>query len=135
MSLATFTVSGTRFGVPAELVQEVVDAPRLTRVPRAPELLAGLVNLRGRIVPVYSLAARMGLESHTTPVVVVLALAEPLAVAVEQYHEVLDVSGAVPGVAPSTLPGAVAECIARVWQLDGLLVCELDVERSLAVRP
>ena len=131
--LATFSVCGTRFGVPAQAVQEVVLSPRLTPVPHAPSPLVGLVNLRGRIVPVYSLAERLAIGEEPDgdpPIVVVLDLEEPVAVAVERYHEVVDPGSASRSEAPPG-EGELSRCIAGVWLLDDVLVCELDLAAAL----
>lgn len=133
--MATFSVAGTRFAVPAALVQEVVHAARVTPVPRAPSPLSGLVNLRGRILPVYSLSERLGLGEDRGTIAVVLDVAEPLAVSVEGYHDVLDPDGVPRSGAPSTLDPEVARCVAGVWMLDGTLVCELDLDAALGLRP
>jgi purine-binding chemotaxis protein CheW len=130
--LATFTVAGTRFGVPAAAVREVVRSARITPVPHAPALLVGLVNLRGRIVPVYSLSQRLGLpdRSDAEQVVVVLDVGEPMAVAVEEYHEVVDTASATRSEVPAG--GELARCAAGVWLFDEVLVCELDLGAALA---
>lgn len=58
---AAFLVAGRRFAVAASDVAEVLRDGRVNTVPRAPESLAGLLNLRGRIVPVIDLQKRLGL--------------------------------------------------------------------------
>lgn len=60
---AAFLVAGRKFVVPATDVAEVLRDGRVNKVPRAPESLAGLLNLRGRIVPVIDLRRRLGLPS------------------------------------------------------------------------
>ncbi len=62
---AAFLVAGRRFAVPATDVAEVLRDGRVNTVPRAPESLAGLLNLRGRIVPVIDLQKRLGLTPPT----------------------------------------------------------------------
>jgi len=54
------------FAVPAEAVAEVLRDGRITRVPRAPEAVIGLVHLRGRIVPVVDMQRHLGLAVTTT---------------------------------------------------------------------
>jgi Chemotaxis signal transduction protein len=60
---AAFLVAGRRFAVSATDVAEVLRDGRVNTVPRAPESLAGLLNLRGRIVPVIDLKKRLGLTA------------------------------------------------------------------------
>lgn len=74
---AAFLVAGRRFAVPAADVAEVLRDGRVNTVPRAPESLAGLLNLRGRIVPVINLQTRLGLTApadHEGPATVHLVL-------------------------------------------------------------
>lgn len=67
---AAFLVAGRRFVIPASVVIEVLRDGRVNTVPRAPPALAGLLNLRGRIVPVVNLPQRLGLaaDHDSTPV-------------------------------------------------------------------
>ncbi len=59
----TATVGGQLFGLPISRVQDVFAPDRLTRVPLAPPEIAGLLNLRGRIVTAIDLRRRLGLEA------------------------------------------------------------------------
>lgn len=59
----TFRIGRDSFAIEAASVTEVIRGGRLTRVPRAPSVVLGLVHLRGRIVPVIDLAARLAVES------------------------------------------------------------------------
>ena len=63
-----FSVGGERCGLPLQSVREVVLAPQaFTRVPRAPEVVAGVMNLRGRVVLVVKLGGRLGTAAPGTP--------------------------------------------------------------------
>lgn len=70
----TFHLGDEGYGLPIHSVQEIVGLSRITRVPRAPEFLRGVINLRGRIVPVIDLRLRFGLPkleyNHRTCVIV-----------------------------------------------------------------
>ena len=59
----TATVGGQLFGLPISRVQDVFAPDRLTRVPLAPPEIAGLLNLRGRIVTAIDLRRRLGLDA------------------------------------------------------------------------
>ncbi|MDA3852091.1 MAG: chemotaxis protein CheW [Spirochaetaceae bacterium] len=71
----TFNVKDEVFALKVEGVQEVLEMPRITRVPRMPAFLRGIINLRGSVVPVIDLSEKMGLgsvvQSIDTSVVVV----------------------------------------------------------------
>jgi purine-binding chemotaxis protein CheW len=58
-----FEVGGRRFGLPAHDVQQLLRAAALTPLPRAPAIVKGIINLRGRAVPVLDVRGRFGLAS------------------------------------------------------------------------
>jgi chemotaxis signal transduction protein len=57
----TFSVGDEEYGVPVLAVREILEYDTVTRVPRAPAFIRGVINLRGRVVPVVDLAVRFGL--------------------------------------------------------------------------
>ena len=65
--LVAFDVGGETYGVDIAHVQEIIRLPQITAIPRAPRFVEGVINLRGRIIPVVDLRARFGLpEGETT---------------------------------------------------------------------
>lgn len=63
MQLVVFRLGAEEFGVPIMCVQEIVRVPeQLTRVPRTPAFVEGVINLRGAVLPVIDLRGRLGLE-------------------------------------------------------------------------
>lgn len=58
----TFRVSTELFSLNVSSVQEVLDLPNITRVPRVPEFIRGVINLRGSVVPVIDLSAKLGMD-------------------------------------------------------------------------
>jgi len=61
MRLLLFTIDEYRYGVPAEVVGEIVRAVAVTPLPNAPAVVEGVIDLRGAIVPVFDLRQRFGL--------------------------------------------------------------------------
>ncbi|HEV7498674.1 MAG TPA: chemotaxis protein CheW, partial [Vicinamibacteria bacterium] len=59
--LATFFLGGEEYGVDVRLVQEIIRVSDITQVPRAPDFVKGVINLRGRIIPVVDLKRKLGL--------------------------------------------------------------------------
>jgi purine-binding chemotaxis protein CheW len=57
-----FELSGTSYGVPSRLVQQMEMVEQITRVPNAPHYVEGLIFLRGRVIPTINLRARFGFE-------------------------------------------------------------------------
>lgn len=65
LQLVGFSVAGQDFAVPIELVQEVIRGVAPTRLPSAPEHLAGIMNLRGRVTPLLRLGLLLGLDGDS----------------------------------------------------------------------
>jgi purine-binding chemotaxis protein CheW len=135
----TATVGGQLFGLPISRVQDVFAPDRLTRVPLAPPEIAGLLNLRGRIVTAIDMRRRLGLESRTDD-------APRMAVGVEckgeSYGLLIDVIGEVLKLPtsgrednPVNLDPGLARVSAGVHRLEGKLLVILDVDRVLDVAP
>src|SRR3569832_2386558 len=61
-----FRVGKEHFGVPIELVHEIVRIMEITAVPDAPDFIEGVINLRGKIIPVIDLRKRFGKTTNTT---------------------------------------------------------------------
>ena len=59
--LVTFSLGSEEFGVDIMLVQEIIRIPPITRVPKAPSYVEGVINLRGNVIPVVSLRNRFGM--------------------------------------------------------------------------
>ncbi len=58
----TFALQGEVFAIDAETVREILDMPPITRVPNAPAFANGLINVRGRVVPLADLRVTFGME-------------------------------------------------------------------------
>ena len=135
----TATVGGQLFGLPISRVQDVFAPDRLTRVPLAPPEIAGLLNLRGRIVTAIDLRRRLGLDAPA-------GAAPRMAIGVEwkgeSYGLLIDVIGEVLKLPlsgrednPVNLDPGLARVSAGVHRLDGRLLVILDVDRVLDIAP
>src|SRR5208282_1928915 len=60
LQLVGFRIGRETFGLPIALVREIVRVPEITSVPNAPDYIEGVINLRGRIIPVVDLRKRFG---------------------------------------------------------------------------
>jgi purine-binding chemotaxis protein CheW len=135
----TATVGGQLFGLPISRVQDVFAPDRLTRVPLAPVEIAGLLNLRGRIVTAIDLRLRFGLDAPAGD-------APRMAIGVEwkgeSYGLLIDAIGEVLKLQtsdrednPVNLDPGLARVSAGVHRLDGKLLVVLDVDRVLDIAP
>jgi len=61
----TFALGDERFAIPVDLVQEVVEPGQVTKVPNAPAYMLGIINLRGRVLPLLDTRLKLGLPATT----------------------------------------------------------------------
>lgn len=97
MILLVFTLAGTRLAMPTDAVAEIVFEPRLVRPPGAPPAVAGVMNLRGWLVPVVRLARLFSLPPSPAGAfrpLIVLRRPAPWAVQVDEVADVVAVTDA-----------------------------------------
>ncbi len=98
----TFALDQEKFALGIAKVREVLDYPQITRVPRMPDYLCGVINLRGNVVPVVDLRLKFAMSAteRTVDTCVVIVEAElegettVMGVLADSVHEVLDLQGA-----------------------------------------
>lgn len=133
----TLRLAGQLLGIPVLQVHDVLKAQNMTPVPIAPTWVAGLINLRGRIVTCIDLRARLGLPPATdadevTGMSVVVELnGEPYSLLIDRVGDVLKLPIDDYERNPVTLESSWADVSAGVYRLDGELLVILDVERLL----
>jgi purine-binding chemotaxis protein CheW len=130
-----FRIGDETYGVRIASVREIVRVPEITNVPNAPEMIEGVINLRGRIIPVMDLRKRFG-SSPVTPdkknrILVVELENKLLGLIVSSASEVLKIP-------PSEIesPGSVfaegeSSYVTGVGKLKGRLIILLDIGRLL----
>jgi purine-binding chemotaxis protein CheW len=131
----TFYVAGHYFGLDVLRVQEVIRYQEMTRVPLAPPVVRGLINLRGQIVTALDLRRRLELEDRPPdqlPVNVVVQTDDgAVSLLVDEIGDVLDVEEKLFEPAPDTLTGAARELIRGAYKLNDRLMLLLDIDRAL----
>ena len=135
--LCTFLLQGLFFGVEVERVQEVIRYQEMTSVPLAPNVIGGLINLRGQIVTAIDLRERLGLKARAPgelPMNVVIRTDEgALSLLVDEIGEVVEVDGSEFEPAPDTLHEVGRELIRGVYKLHDKLLLLMDTEQAVSV--
>lgn len=135
--LTTFWVAGHYFGVPVTVVQEVLRFQAVTRVPLAPPVVRGLINLRGQIVTAIDLRRRLGLPDRAPdrrPMNVVLRIDESaVSLLVDEIGEVMEVDHSLFEPPPDTLRSFGRELVRGVYKLPEHLLLVLDAARAIDV--
>jgi len=132
---ATFFVGNLFFGVDVLRVQEVLRAQQMTRVPLAPAVIEGLINLRGQIVTAIDMRRRLGLPPRApgeTPMNMVVRTEDgAVSLLVDEIGDVLDVEAAAYERPPQNLDPEVRELIRGVYKLKDRLLLVLDTDRTV----
>ena len=149
-SLLSMSVSGQTFAVPISEVREILEVSKLTPVPRTPEFVCGMMNLRGSVVPVIDLSVRLGGVSTTLSPrsCIVITQAQDLlpstaqdnrratnlvvGMLVDSVHEVFDIpAGALESV-PALGTTVEARYLAAMTRAHGQVFGVLALDRVLA---
>src|SRR5437773_4584984 len=135
----TAVIGGQLFGLPISRVQDVFMPERLTRVPLASSEIAGVLNLRGRIVTVVDMRARLGLPKNDDgkpPMAVGVDLrGESYGLLIDSIGEVLKLADESRETNPVNLDPRLTKMAAGVHRLEGQLMVVLDVDRILEIAP
>jgi len=128
IQLVSFTLDREEYGVDVLKVREIIRMPVVTRVPNTPYYVEGVINLRGKVVPIISMRKKFALteaaQSKETRIMVMDMEGELMGFIVDAVSEVIRISGSEIQPSPSMVAGGVdQECIAGVInQAERLLV-------------
>jgi purine-binding chemotaxis protein CheW len=135
LQVVGFRIGRETFGVPIALVREIVRVPEITSVPNAPEYIEGVINLRGRIIPVVDLRKRFGDKapevSKKNRVVVVEMDSRAIGLLVHSASEVLRILPSEIEAPQNVFQEGEMSFITGVGKLKGRLVILLDLNRIL----
>lgn len=134
----TVLIADQMFGLPIGRVQDVFMPDTVTRVPLAPAEIAGVLNLRGRIVTAIDMRRRLGLPPHPNGrggayAVGVEHRGESYGLVIDSVGEVLNLPSADLEPNPVNLDPRWVGISAGVYRLQGQLMVVLDVDRVLAL--
>ena len=132
--IVTFNL-GEEYGVPISQVQEIVRVGSITMVPNSPSYMEGVINLRGRVLPVLNLRKRLNLSvkemSNASRIMVIEVGNKVIGLLVDAVSQVIK----VPPTSVETAPEEVLEIdtnyIRGVGKLENRLVILLDLEKLL----
>lgn len=136
--VVAFQLGSEYFAVPIASVQEIIVMQPITRVPRAPSFVEGIINLRGRVIPVLDLAKRLKLEraqrSSEERIIVVESGAETVGMIVDGVSEVLVIPGDRVDELSSFASTVDTRYVSGVAKLEDRLVILLDLDHVLSMQ-
>ncbi|HEY9165606.1 MAG TPA: chemotaxis protein CheW [Candidatus Kryptonia bacterium] len=134
--LVSFVVEHEEFGVDILKVQEIIRTVDITRVPKAPAFVEGVINLRGKIVPVIDLRKRFGIDAkekdNETRIIVVELTDKVVGFLVDKVKEVIRVEKSIIEPPPELTTSVSANYITGVAKLQDRLLILLDLDKVLS---
>jgi len=138
IEFVTVWIGGQLFGLPIGRVHDVFMVDRLTRVPLAPREIAGILNLRGRVVTTIDMRGRLDLPpreaARNNMAVGIEHRGESYGLLIDSVGEVLKIAAANREPNPVNLDPRWSQVADGVVQLDGRLMVVLDVDRVLELK-
>ncbi|MGE4552495.1 MAG: chemotaxis protein CheW [Desulfovibrionaceae bacterium] len=136
IQLVTFRIGEEEFGVDILAVQEIIRTMAITKVPKAPAFVEGVINLRGKVIPIVDLRKRFGLPSrphdkHTRMIVIQLGTMV-VGFMVDSVSEVLRIPASTIDAPPAVVSGLESDYISGVGKLEDRLLIMLDLHRLLS---
>ena len=135
IQLVTFRIGEEEFGVDILAVQEIIRLMQITMVPRAPEFIEGVINLRGKVIPVINMRTRFNKSAHkpdsNTRIVVMELEQKIVGFLVDGVSEVLRIPESTVEDPPPVVAGIGSEYIRGIGKLDNRLLILLDLDHLL----
>jgi purine-binding chemotaxis protein CheW len=136
----TFGLAAEEYGIPILKVREIIGLLPITKMPEAPAYMRGIINLRGKVIPVVELRSRFGMEtvadSEETCIIVVDLSAgdrnQLMGVLVDAVSEVLEIKADEIQDSPSLGGSHTCDFVMGIGKVKGGVKILLDIERMLS---
>ena len=133
LQLVTFSIGEEEFGVNILKVQEIIRTMEITKVPRAPDFVEGVINLRGKVIPIIDLRRRFGLaprgHDKNTRIIVIEINNIIVGFVVDAVSEVLRIPASTVEPPPPVVAGVESDYVSGVGKLQDRLLIMLDLDR------
>ncbi len=138
MQFVSFTLAREEYGIPILRVQEIIRYKKLTRIPQSAEFIEGVLNLRGRVIPVVDLRRRFELpeneSDHTARIIVVEIKKEVMGLIVDAVSEVRTLDQDCIDPPPPMGADIDTEFISGMGKLEDRLIILLELDHMFSAR-
>lgn len=135
LQLVSFNIDNEEFGIDILKVEEIIRVISITKIPNAPDFIEGVINLRGKVIPVIDLRTRLNKirkpHDNNTRVIVVEVSGKTVGFLVDSVKEVLRIPKNITEPPPSMVSGVNSEYITAIGKLEDRLLILLDLEKVL----
>ena len=133
VQLVTFKLGNEEFALDILKVQEINRVVEITKVPKAPDFVEGVINLRGRVIPIVDIRKKFHLNikeaTKETRIIVVNIMNKTIGLIVDSVSEVLRISSSTIQPPPPLIAGLDSDYIRGVGKLDERLIILLDIDK------
>lgn len=132
LQLVSFTIGDEEFGVDILKVQEINRMVEVTRIPNSPPYIEGVINLRGKVIPIVDLRTRFSIPKKewekSTRIIVIELEGKIVGFIVDAVREVLRIPQSITEPPPHMIAGIDAEYITAIGKLKDRMILLLDLE-------
>lgn len=136
LQLVSFAIGEEEFGVDILKVQEINRMVTITQVPNSPHYVEGVINLRGKVIPIIDLRTRIGIakkeHDKDTRIIVVELDGKTVGFVVDSVSEVLRIPASITEPPPALTQGIDSTYITSVAKLEDRLIILLDLDKVLS---
>ena len=138
LELVSFKIDNEEFGVDISNVKEIIKMIQITKVPNSPDFVEGVINLRGRVIPVIDLRSRLHIEKKKqdkdTRIIVVELKGKTVGFIVDAVSEVLRIPASITEAPPEMVTGYNSDFIQSVGKLEDHLLILIDLGKVLSTK-
>ncbi len=134
MQVVVFSLGGEEYSVDISMVREIIRMVDLTRIPKLPEFIEGVINLRGQITTVINLRKRFEMEpivNDNNRIIIVDSKGEPIGIIVDSVSEVMTVPPGQIEDMPSIKHARTQEYLKGICKVDDRILILLDLDKIL----
>ncbi len=138
MQVIGFKLGDEEFGVDIFSVKEIIRMSMMTRVPNAPEFVVGVINMRGKVIPIIDLCIRFGLPATTfsntdRKIIVIEHENKTVGFLVDVVNEVTNINKKLTEPPPPMVAGIDSDYITAIAKLDEKLLILLEISKILVL--
>ena len=132
----TFALADEEYGLEILKVREIISMSEITSVPKTPQYVKGVINLRGKVIPVIDLRLKFEMEeapyTDETCIIVVNVNGVEMGIIVDHVSEVLDIAGGDIEDAPEFGASVNIDFILGMGKAEGRVTILLDISRAIS---
>ena len=137
LQLVSFNIENEEFAIDILNIQEINRISEVTRVPNTPEFVKGVINLRGKVVPVIDLRLRLGQSAternSNTRIIVFEVEGKIIGFIVDKVNEVIRINSSATEPPPSIVSGIDAKYITAIAKMGERLLILLDLKTIISL--